>query len=68
MDLAGSTFDENVTIDGALAKLKLPNAHTRLPGMSSVLLPHQILGVAWMLARERHRYSHTFSTTKSSYD
>lgn len=54
-ELAGSTFDENATIDQGLKKLGLPNTRTVLLGMSKLLLPHQILGVAWMLEREAHR-------------
>lgn len=56
LELAGSTFDENATVEQALKKLSLPDSHTRLSGMSSVLLPHQILGVAWMREREAHTY------------
>ena len=56
IELAGSSFDENATIEEALQKLNLPDTHTRLTAMSSVLLPHQILGVAWMREREVHTY------------
>lgn len=56
LELAGSTFDENATIDEALKKLGLPDTLSRLAGMSSILLPHQILGVAWMREREAHTF------------
>lgn len=44
-------FDDNVTIDVALKKLGLKDQYTPLPGMTITLLPHQIMGVAWMLGR-----------------
>lgn len=38
-----------------MKKLGISDINTRLLGMSIKLLPHQILGVAWMLERERHK-------------
>lgn len=54
--MAGSTFDHNATVDDGLKKLGLPDLGTRLTGMAVKLLPHQVLGVAWMLEREKHRH------------
>lgn len=49
-------FDENVKVEDGLKKLGLPNIKRRLNRMSILLLPHQVLGVAWMLDRERSRF------------
>lgn len=37
----------------ALEKLKLPSLYSLLPGMAVSLLPHQTIGVAWALDREK---------------
>lgn len=46
-------FDGNASIDKALEKLKLSGLYQPLPGMTISLLPHQVIGVAWALERER---------------
>ncbi|EIN08787.1 P-loop containing nucleoside triphosphate hydrolase protein [Punctularia strigosozonata HHB-11173 SS5] len=48
-------FDGNESIDKALKKLGLNDQHELLPGMNIRLMPHQIIGVAWMLGKERIR-------------
>ncbi|KAF8327231.1 P-loop containing nucleoside triphosphate hydrolase protein [Cantharellus anzutake] len=53
IESASDGFDENVKIEDALKNLGLSSIKDRLDGMSILLLPHQILGVAWMLDRER---------------
>lgn len=47
-------FDGNESVDKALEKLKLPNLYQPLPGMQVALMPHQAIGVAWMLEKERN--------------
>ena len=46
-------FDGNASVDKALEKLRLRNLSEFLPGMSISLLPHQVIGVAWALEREK---------------
>ncbi|PPR08294.1 hypothetical protein CVT24_002452 [Panaeolus cyanescens] len=46
-------FDDNATIDEASKQLGLNNLQEKLPGMEVTLMPHQILGVAWMLDKEK---------------
>ena len=46
-------FDGNASIDEALAKLGLKDLYTPIPGMEVALMPHQAIGVAWMLDMER---------------
>ncbi|KAF7349222.1 putative ATP-dependent helicase C23E6.02 [Mycena sanguinolenta] len=46
-------FDGNVTIDKALEKLGLPSTHDLLPSLDIPLMPHQLLGVAWMVDNEQ---------------
>lgn len=46
-------FDGNAKVDDALVKLGLPGLYQPLPGMEIALMPHQAIGVAWMLDRER---------------
>lgn len=41
-------------MDKALEKLNLPNLYQPLPGMQVALMPHQAIGVAWMLEKERN--------------
>jgi hypothetical protein len=43
---------ENATVDAALEALKLKDLGSYLDGMAITLLPHQIIGVAWMLKME----------------
>lgn len=46
-------FDENASITTALQKLGLPSLNVLFPGLSIALMPHQVIGVAWMLDKER---------------
>ncbi|KIP09902.1 hypothetical protein PHLGIDRAFT_101971 [Phlebiopsis gigantea 11061_1 CR5-6] len=46
-------FDGNASVEKALNKLRLPVLYTPLPGMEIALMPHQVIGVAWMLEKER---------------
>ncbi|KAJ6486844.1 SNF2 superfamily protein [Mycena sanguinolenta] len=46
-------FDGNVTIDKALEKLGLGSTHELLPSLDIPLMPHQLLGVAWMVDNEQ---------------
>lgn len=48
-------FDGNSTIERALEKLKLDSLVSTLPGMEVALMPHQAIGVAWMLNKEESR-------------
>ncbi|KZV76703.1 hypothetical protein PENSPDRAFT_646154 [Peniophora sp. CONT] len=45
-------FDGNETVGTALKALRLPDLTSTMPGMSVALMPHQVIGVAWMLQRE----------------
>ena len=45
-------FDGNDKLGGALAKLRLKSIVQTLPGMEIALMPHQVIGVAWMLGKE----------------
>ena len=57
-DAVALTF--TLQVEDGVKKLGLPDINTRLPGMAIKLLPHQVLGVAWMLERERHQYDHFY--------
>ncbi|KAL0578872.1 hypothetical protein V5O48_003105, partial [Marasmius crinis-equi] len=46
-------FDGSATVEQALEKLGLPSIYTPLPNMEVALMPHQAIGVAWMLEKER---------------
>ncbi|KAG1729528.1 SNF2 family N-terminal domain-containing protein [Suillus paluster] len=46
-------FDGNASVDKALEKLGLKSLYHLLPGMAVTLLPHQVIGVAWVLEREK---------------
>lgn len=46
-------FDGNASIDKALEKLELQSQYDLLPGMEVALMPHQTIGVAWMLDKEQ---------------
>ncbi|KDQ60258.1 hypothetical protein JAAARDRAFT_205244 [Jaapia argillacea MUCL 33604] len=48
-------FDGNQSVDKALEKLHLQNLFEPLPGMQVALMPHQAIGVAWMLEKEKGR-------------
>ena len=45
-------FDGNATVDQALAKLGLKSQYDLIPGMAVPLMPHQSIGVGWMLEKE----------------
>ncbi|KAF8970384.1 P-loop containing nucleoside triphosphate hydrolase protein [Flammula alnicola] len=47
------SFDGNESVDKALHYLGMNNLHEKLPGMEVSLMPHQAMGVAWMLEKER---------------
>ncbi|EAU82980.1 hypothetical protein CC1G_09242 [Coprinopsis cinerea okayama7 len=53
--LAGNAeqFDGNASVDDALKELGLKNLDDLLPGMAVALMPHQAIGVAWMLKKEK---------------
>ncbi|KAK7471064.1 hypothetical protein VKT23_002480 [Stygiomarasmius scandens] len=46
-------FDGSATVEQALQKLGLPNLYTPISGMEVALMPHQTIGVAWMLEKEK---------------
>lgn len=46
-------FDGNVSVDKALERLGLQGLYQTLPGMEVALMPHQVIGVAWMLDKEK---------------
>ncbi|KAF7302742.1 SNF2 superfamily protein [Mycena chlorophos] len=48
-------FDGNETIDKALEKLGLESVQELIPGLEIALMPHQVLGVAWMVANENKK-------------
>jgi SNF2 family DNA or RNA helicase len=39
-------------VEASLKALGLPNLSTLLPGMEVALMPHQVIGVDWMLKQE----------------
>ena len=49
MNNALEDFKDNVSVAEAQTKLGLQSQDELLPGMSARLLPHQIIGVSWML-------------------
>jgi SNF2 family DNA or RNA helicase len=49
-------FDANATVQKGLEKLGLRDLEDTLPGMELPLMPHQVLGVAFMLDRERSTF------------
>ncbi|KAG6335342.1 hypothetical protein ID866_3753 [Astraeus odoratus] len=46
-------FDGNASVANALGKLGLSGLYSLLPGMAVSLMPHQAIGVAWALEREK---------------
>lgn len=46
-------FDGNASLDRALEKLGLQSQYDLLPGMEVALMPHQTIGVAWMVEKEK---------------
>ena len=51
-----ASFDDNATVEQALEKLGLQTQYDLLPGMEVALMPHQTIGVAWMLEKEKSSY------------
>lgn len=49
-------FDGNARVDKAVEKLGLKDQYHTLPGMTVALMPHQTIGVAWMLDKEKGHY------------
>ncbi|KAF8632872.1 hypothetical protein AX17_004720 [Amanita inopinata Kibby_2008] len=45
-------FDGNVRVDQALEILGLRSQYDLIPGMAVALMPHQTIGVAWMMGKE----------------
>ncbi|KAK1219704.1 hypothetical protein PQX77_017565 [Marasmius sp. AFHP31] len=45
-------FDGSATVDEALKKLGLPSVYVPLLNMEVALMPHQTIGVAWMIEKE----------------
>ena len=48
-------FDSNESVTAAAERLRLPNLNSRLPGLEIVLMPHQVIGVSWMLDKEHSK-------------
>lgn len=48
-------FSEDADVDTALGKLGLPALDTRFAEMTINLMPHQVLGVSWMLEKEKDK-------------
>ncbi|KAL5514334.1 hypothetical protein ACEPAG_2422 [Sanghuangporus baumii] len=46
-------FDTNASVGDALKRLNLPNLSAKFPGLDIMLMPHQVIGVAWMLDKEQ---------------
>lgn len=46
-------FEQNKSIAEGLKKLGLPDLHTAFPGMVIRLLPHQVIGVCWLIEKEK---------------
>ncbi|KAK0211484.1 SNF2 family N-terminal domain-containing protein [Armillaria fumosa] len=46
-------FDGNASINEGLQKLGLDSITSLLPGMEVPLMPHQVIGVAWMAEKEK---------------
>ncbi|TDL24597.1 hypothetical protein BD410DRAFT_786110 [Rickenella mellea] len=47
-------FDDNASVNDALKKLGIRDLNTPLPGMEVTLMPHQAIGVAWMMTKEKN--------------
>ncbi|KAK4055289.1 hypothetical protein OIV83_000572 [Microbotryomycetes sp. JL201] len=48
----GADFEGNATVQEAAQKLGLMSQSDKIPGMNVHLLPHQLIGVAWMVEQE----------------
>jgi SNF2 family DNA or RNA helicase len=46
------SFLGNESVDDALRELGLNTLFDKLPGIEIALMPHQVMGVAWMLRKE----------------
>ncbi|KAK0496238.1 hypothetical protein EDD18DRAFT_1388276 [Armillaria luteobubalina] len=46
-------FDGNASVNEGLQKLGLDSITSLLPGMEVPLMPHQVIGVAWMAEKEK---------------
>ncbi|KAK0204021.1 SNF2 family N-terminal domain-containing protein [Desarmillaria ectypa] len=46
-------FDGNASVNDGLQKLGLDSITSLLPGMEVPLMPHQVIGVAWMAEKEK---------------
>jgi len=46
-------FFEDTSVDDALKELDLAKIDERIPNLSVTLMPHQIIGVAWMVKQEK---------------
>jgi SNF2 family DNA or RNA helicase len=46
-------FDQKATVDKALRELGLNSLNDFLPSMGCRLMAHQVLGVAWMVDKEK---------------
>ena len=55
LEVAGNSdyFDGDAKVEASLKALGLPNLSTLLPGMEVALMPHQVIGVDWMLKQEK---------------
>ncbi|KAI0342316.1 hypothetical protein BDW22DRAFT_1395176 [Trametopsis cervina] len=47
------SFDSNESVHNALQKLGMGALYQLLPGMTVALMPHQVIGVAWMADKEQ---------------
>jgi len=54
LEIAGNSdyFDGDAKVEASLKALGLPNLSTLLPGMEVALMPHQVIGVDWMIKQE----------------
>ncbi|KAF9074434.1 SNF2 family N-terminal domain-containing protein [Rhodocollybia butyracea] len=50
-----NNVSHGLTVKTAVEKLGLEDANDILPGMNVRLLPHQLIGVSWMLEREKSK-------------
>jgi len=55
LEVAGNSdyFDGDAKVEASLKALGLPNLSSLLPGMEVALMPHQVIGVDWMLKQEK---------------
>ncbi|KIK57545.1 hypothetical protein GYMLUDRAFT_203637 [Collybiopsis luxurians FD-317 M1] len=50
-----NNVSHGITVKSAVEKLELEDANDVLPGMNVRLLPHQLIGVSWMLEKEHSK-------------